>query len=89
MVDVTITSSHCCLKRGKKEEEEGNTHNRKIGCTDNNGYAGKKCPSNSVGVLKRRRVSKGEMSEGVVNLNRHVRLDVRSFIFLNIFFYCF
>jgi hypothetical protein len=30
---------------------------------------------------KRRRVSKGEMSEGVVNLNRHVRLDVRSFIF--------
>jgi hypothetical protein len=29
---------------------------------------------------KRRRVSKGEMSEGVVNLNRHVRLDVRSFI---------
>jgi hypothetical protein len=28
---------------------------------------------------------KGEMSEGVVNLNRHVRLDVRSFIFLKTF----
>jgi hypothetical protein len=37
------------FEKGERKKKEGNTHNREIGCTDNNG-AWKKCPSNSVGV---------------------------------------